>query len=50
MPGRNRCITGGIAEVFYGMPQELRNETLKCLPNDLRAAYDLFRQNLKRKM
>ena len=34
-------ITGGIAEAFYGMPQELRNETLKCLPEDLRAA--LFR-------
>ena len=50
MPGRNRCITGGIAEAFYGMPQELRNEILKCLPEDLRAAYDLFRQNLKRKM
>ena len=44
------CITGGIAEAFYGMPQELRNETLKCLPEDLWAAYDLFRQNLKRKM
>ena len=44
------CITGGSAEAFYGMPQELRNETLKRLPNDLRAAYDLFRQNLKRKM
>lgn len=44
------CITCGIAEAFYGMPQELRNETLKRLPNDLRAAYDLFRQNLKRKM
>lgn len=50
MPGRNRCITGGIAEAFYGMPQELRNEILKCLPEDLRAAYQLFRQNLKRKM
>ena len=23
------CITGGIAEAFYGMPQELRDETLK---------------------
>ena len=44
------CITCGIAEAFYGMPQELRNETLKCLPEDLWAAYDLFRQNLKRKM
>ena len=25
------CITGGIAEAFYGMPQELRAETLKRL-------------------
>ena len=32
------CITGGIAEAFYGMPQELRTETLKRLPEDLRAA------------
>ena len=31
-------ITGGIAEAFYGMPQELRNETLKCLPENLWAA------------
>ena len=44
------CITGGIAEAFCGMPQELRNETLKRLPNDLRAAYELFRQNLERKV
>lgn len=41
------CITSGIAEAFYGMPQELRNETLKCLPEDLWAAYQLFRQNLE---
>ena len=40
------CITGGIAEAFYGMPQELRNETLKCLPKDLWVAYQLLRQNL----
>ena len=41
------CITCGIVEAFYGMPQELRNENLKRLPNDLRAAYQLFRQNLE---
>ena len=41
---------GGIAEAFYGMPQELRAETLKRLPEDLRAAYELFRQNLERRM
>ena len=44
------CTTGGIAEAFYGMPQELRAETLKRLPEDLRAAYELFRQNLERRM
>ena len=35
------CITGGIAEAFYEMPPELQQETLKRLPEDLRAA--LFR-------
>ena len=36
----NRSLLGGggIAEAFYGMPQKLRAETLKCLPEDLRAA------------
>ena len=43
------CITGGIAEAFYGMPQELRAETLKRLPEEMRAAYELFRQNLERR-
>ena len=44
------CITGGIAEAFCGMPQELRNETLKRLPEEMRSAYELFRQNLERKV
>ena len=44
------CITGGIAEAFYGMPQELRAETLKRLPEEMRAAYELFRQNLERRV
>ena len=44
------CITGGIAEAFYGMPSELQQETLKRLPEDLRATYELFRQNLERRM
>ena len=44
------CITGGIAEVFYGMPQELRKETLKRLPEEMQETYELFRQNLERKM
>ena len=48
----NRSLLGGggIAEAFYGMPQKLRAETLKRLPEDLRAAYEPFRQNLERRM
>ena len=44
------CITGGIAEAFYGMPSELQQETLKRLPEEMRAAYELFRQSLKRRV
>ena len=44
------CITGGIAEAFYGMPPELQQEILKRLPEEMRAAYELFRQNLERKV
>ena len=40
------CITGGIAEAFYGMPQELRDETLKRLPEDIQEGYELFRWNI----
>ena len=44
--GTLACITGGIAEAFYGMPQELRDETLKRLPEDIREGYELFRWNI----
>ena len=44
------CITGGIAEAFYGIPPELQQETLKRLPEEMRAAYELFRQNLERRV
>ena len=37
------CITGGIAEAFYGMPPELREETLKRLSEEMQTAYELFR-------
>ena len=43
------CITGGIAEAFYGMPQELRDETLKRLPEDIREAYELFWRNISQR-
>ena len=44
------CITGGIAKAFYGMLSELQQETLKRLPEEMRAAYELFRQNLERRV
>ena len=43
------CITGGIAEAFYGMPQELRDETLKRLPEDIREGYELFGRNISQR-
>ena len=43
------CITGGIAEAFYGMPTELRAETLKRLPEDIREAYELFWRNISQR-
>ena len=36
------CITGGIAEAFYGMPEELKRETLSRLPGVLLDIYELF--------
>ena len=44
------CITGGIAETFYGMPPELQQETLKRLPEEMQAACELFRENLESSM
>ena len=43
------CITGGIAEAFYGMPQKLRDETLKRLPEDIREGYELFWRNISQR-
>ena len=40
------CITGGIAEAFYGMPHHLRQEVWHRLPEDLKGGCRLFRQNL----
>ena len=48
--GTLACITGGISEAFYGMPPELQQETLKRLPEEMQETYELFRQNLERKM
>ena len=43
------CITGGIAEAFYGMPQELRAETLKRLPEEMQDTFEHLRPFLERR-
>ena len=43
------CITGGIAEAFYGMPQELRTETLKRLPEEMQDTFEHLRPFLERR-
>jgi ADP-ribosylglycohydrolase len=42
------CITGGIAEAFYGMPPELWEECRHQLPRDMRTVLDHFDDALKR--
>ena len=36
------CIAGGIAEVIWPIPEEIKVEALQRLPEDLRAVYDRF--------
>lgn len=36
------CIAGGIAEAFYGLPEELGTECRKRLPEDMLAVLDRF--------
>jgi ADP-ribosylglycohydrolase len=36
------CIAGSMAEAFYGVPQELKEECRKRLPEDLLAVADRF--------
>ena len=36
------AITGGIAEAFYGIPQTMRDEALKFIPDDLKAILQQF--------
>ena len=43
------CITGGIVEAFYGMPQELRTETLKRLPEEMQDTFEHLRPFLERR-
>lgn len=36
------CIAGGIAEAFYGIPQEIEEETMKRLPQEMREIVSAF--------
>ena len=38
------CIAGGIAEAFYGVPEELKEECRKRLPEDMRKVLDQFEE------
>ena len=40
------CIAGSIAEGFYGVPEELKQECRKRLPKDLRAVLDAFTRQI----
>lgn len=41
------CITGSIAEAYYGIPQELKSEVLAQLPRDLSAIIIKWHYSLK---
>ena len=38
------CIAAGIAEAFYGVPEEYKSETLARIEGDMRDVYDRFRE------
>ena len=40
------CIAGGIAEAFYGVPDDLCTECRKRLPEDMLAVLDRFSENI----
>lgn len=42
------CIAGSIAEGFYGVPEELKQECRKRLPERLRGVLDCFDKEIKR--
>ena len=43
------CIAGGIAEAYYGVPEELKAECQKRLPEDMQEVLDRFTQVLKKR-
>lgn len=41
------CIAAGIAEAFYGIPEEFKAEALTRIESDMRDVYDRFREMAK---
>ena len=41
------CIAGSIAEAFYGVPDDLKEECRKRLPEDLREVLDRFEEKVR---
>jgi len=41
------CITGGIAEAYYGIPEDIKAETLKRLPEDMKSIIYLFYREIE---
>jgi ADP-ribosylglycohydrolase len=41
------CIAGSMAEAFYGVPEELKAECRKRLPEDLREVLQIFEERMK---
>ena len=43
------CIAGGIAEAFYGVPDDMAAECRKRLPFDMRSVLDRFEKSRQQK-
>lgn len=41
------CITGSIAEAYYGISEELKNECLNRIPNDMKKVLNKFEKRIK---
>ena len=44
------CIAGGMAEAFYGLPCDMKDECIKHLPSDMFEVVDLFYNRFVKKI
>ena len=44
------AITGGIAEAYYGIPEEIKNEALQYLPNIYKKILQLFYNKIENRI